>query len=81
MKYDSLKKIKDNMNINFNNVILFVSCNGLYIKDKYNGFQFLKVFERVKLLDIFIEKLEYDIKNNKKFEKFKIGYLFYDWKK
>lgn len=81
MKYNSLKDLKKNLNTNFNNIILFVSCNGLYIKNKDNSYQFLKVHERVKLLDIFIEKMEYDIKNNHRIDKFKVGQLFYDWTK
>lgn len=81
IKYNSLKDLKNNLNTNFNNIIFFVSCNGLYIKNRDNGYQFLKVHERVKLLDIFVEKMEYDIKNNHRIDKFKVGQLFYDWKK
>ena len=76
--YDNLKKVILERDKSYNNIILCICANGIYKKNENNQYQFLKVHDRVRICDRFIEKMEYDLINNINKDKLKIGYLFFN---
>ena len=78
--YDRLKNIVNNRDKEYNNIILAICANGIYCNEN-NEYQFLKVHDRVRICDIFIEKMENDLINNNNNDKLRIGYLFFNHNK
>lgn len=76
--YDRLKNIIKERDISYNNIILCICSNGIYCNEN-NQYQFLKVHDRVRITDKFIEKMEYDLIHNNNNDKLRVGYLFFNY--
>ena len=77
--YNRLKKIINNRDKSYNNIILCICANGIYTKNDDKQYQFLKLHDRVRICDKFIEKMEYDLINNDNNDNLRIGYLFFNY--
>ena len=77
--YNRLKKIINNRDKSYNNIILCICANGIYTKNDDKQYQFLKLHDRIKVTDKFIEKMEYDLINNDNNDNLRIGYLFFNY--
>lgn len=74
------EQILNNLNTNiYKNLLVFISCNGIFIKNKDNEYCFLTIDQKIKIIDKLIEVYINDINNNILKSKLCIKYLFFNY--
>ena len=63
----------------FNNLVIFISCNGIFTKNENNEFAFLTIDKKIHIIDKLLENYTENINNNTYNNKYCIKYIFFNY--
>ena len=63
----------------FNNLVIFISCNGIFSKNENKEFAFLTIDKKIHIIDKLLENYTENINNNTYNNKYCVKYIFFDY--
>lgn len=63
----------------FNNLVIFISCNGIFTKNENKEFLFLTVDKKIHIIDKLLENYTENINNNTFNNKYCLKYIFFNY--
>ena len=63
----------------FNNLVIFISCNGIFTKNENNEFAFLTIDKKIHIIDKLLENYTENINNNTYNNKYCLKYIFFNY--
>ena len=63
----------------FNNLVIFISCNGIFTINENNEFAFLTIDKKIHIIDKLLENYTENINNNTYNNKYCLKYIFFNY--